>query len=85
MQWQDLVFSIGNLVFAIALIPSLISKNKPAFTTSFIIGLVLIAFAVAYASMNMWLSLVMVTISAGLWLILAYQKYRQDRTINSND
>jgi len=76
MQWQDIIFSIGSWIFTIALIPSILGKDKPAISSSLITGLVLTVYVIAYGSLNFWLSSVSVGSAALAWFILAYQKYR---------
>lgn len=54
MSWQDFVRAIGGVVFVIALIPSVLSPDKPAFTTSILNAAVLFSFAVVYVSLELW-------------------------------
>lgn len=81
MIWQDAVLSAGSFVFVVALVPSVISKDKPAFSTSILTGGVLLVFAGVYASLGLWLSMVVTTFTAGLWLVLAGQKYAQKHRV----
>ncbi len=73
-HWQDIVLAVGSLVFSIALIPSLRSKDKPAFATSVVTFLVLITFAITYMTLSFWFSTVAIAINALTWLVLAIQK-----------
>lgn len=73
-SWQDIVLAIGSLVFAIALIPSLLSKDKPALLTSGSTSLVLFVFTITYASLSLWYATVTTALSAALWGVLALQK-----------
>ncbi len=81
MHWQDFVLTIGQILFIIALIPSLTSKHKPAFKTSLINGVVLILFACTYISLSLTLGAIGTFITGVLWLILAYQKFRMEKVI----
>lgn len=76
MAWQDLAFVIGNIFFVFALIPSLKSKNKPSFYTSFPSTLILLVFAISLASLELWASAMATLTVASLWGILALQKYK---------
>jgi hypothetical protein len=78
-SWQDIVISIGSLVFAIALIPSVAGQDKPALSTSLTTGIVLTVFTFTYASLNLWYATVTTAGAAILWSILAFQKMRQSR------
>lgn len=79
MEWQDFVISAGQIVLFLALIPSVLSKDKPAFSTSLLTGSVLAVFAFTFVTLSMWFS----GLSAGLvsvtWFLLAGQKYLSDR------
>ncbi len=79
MLWQDWVFSIGTIIFAIALVPTLVSKNKPALSTSFTTGVVLLVFAITYVTLSLWFSAITTTITGTIWLIIFSQKYFSDK------
>lgn len=81
MFWQDLILTIGNVIFIIALVPSILSKDKPAILTSILSFLVLMSFAGVYVSLSLWASAVFIFITSILWLILAIQKYNSNRLI----
>ena len=76
-SWQDLLLSICSVLFTVALIPSLKSKNKPAFATSFMTFLLLATSLIAYASLKLWYTTAITVITAILWLTLAIQRLRQ--------
>lgn len=79
MHWQEYVFFIGQMIFNIALIPYILSKDKPALTTSLITALVIFIYTFLYSTLSLWLTAIAVTTTGVLWTILAYQKYRLDR------
>lgn len=74
MLWQDGVLTGGSAIFVIALVPSVISKDKPALSTSLMTGSVLIVFAFVYVTLSLWFSAVTTAIIGILWFILATQK-----------
>lgn len=74
MLWQDLVLTGGSAVFALALLPSVFSKDKPALSTSFMTGTVLLIFAFVYWTLSLWVSTITTIITGFLWLTLAIQK-----------
>ena len=82
MAWQDYILTIGTILFIIALIPSIFSKDKPALATSLLTGSVLAIFAFVYATLSLWLTTITVSITSITWLILAYQKYKIDQHKN---
>ncbi|HZX49578.1 MAG TPA: hypothetical protein VFE94_00300 [Candidatus Paceibacterota bacterium] len=81
MAWQDIVFSIGSWVFVFALLPSVFSKDKPAFSSSITTATVLTVFVFTYASLGLWLT----AVSAGLltltWCVLAIQKFLMNQKV----
>jgi uncharacterized membrane protein len=76
-EWQDIVIAVGSLVFAIALVPSVLSHHKPALWTSTVTGTVLVLFAVTYASLSLWYATLTTSLTAIMWIILAIQKVLQ--------
>ena len=74
MEWQDIVLSAGSWLFAIALIPSVLSKDKPALSSSLMTGGVLLVFAVTYMTLSLWSASVSTLLVSGMWLTLAIQK-----------
>jgi len=75
MLWQDGVLTGGSIIFVIALVPSVMSKDKPALSTSLMTGSVLIVFAFVYLTLSLWFSAVTTAITGMLWFILAAQKF----------
>jgi hypothetical protein len=73
MQWQDVAITIGTVIFVIALVPSILSKDKPAVPTSMMTGSVLVVFTVVYISLALWFSAIATGVTAILWYILALQ------------
>ncbi len=81
MIWQDYVLSFGSIILIFALIPSVISKNKPALATSIITGLVLTAFAITFATLQLFFTTITTASVAIMWFVLAVQKFKQqDKT-----
>ena len=78
MLWQDWVLSGGSIVFALALIPSVLSQNKPALATSLLTGTILVIFAIVYATLSLWFAAGTPTVTTSLWFVLAVQKHLKD-------
>ncbi|MEO8785019.1 MAG: hypothetical protein ABI221_01715 [Candidatus Saccharimonadales bacterium] len=78
-HWQDIVFTIGSLVFTVALWPSIRSKHKPALHTSVITASVLFVFAITYLSLSLYFSAFATLLTTIAWTVLAVQKYRQPK------
>jgi hypothetical protein len=74
MSWQDYIIAVGNLIFAISLLPSILSQtDKPHLKTSLPTALVLFVFVVTLSTLRLWFSAVATAIAASLWLTLAVQ------------
>jgi len=76
-MWQDFVLTIGSIIFIIALIPSVLSKDKPALFTSIITSSVLIVMAIVYFSLSLYFTAVTTFITGILWGVLAFQKIQK--------
>lgn len=79
MHWQDLVITFGQIIFSIALLPMIFSKDKPALVSSSVTGLVLMVYAITYTTIQFWFGAAMTTLTGIIWLILAYQKYQLEK------
>lgn len=73
-SWQDIVLLFGNLVFFLALIPSILSANKPSKWTSLFTALALTAFSFTYYSLGLVYGTITVALSAIGWWVLFFQK-----------
>lgn len=80
MHWQDIVLTAGTVIFIIALFPSVLSKDKPALSTSIMTGTVLIIFAYIYFTLSLWFSTLTTFITGAIWFILAAQKLKKSNT-----
>lgn len=75
MVWQDWVLTAGQFLFIFALAPSVLSKDKPALTTSLLTGTVLAMFSFVFATLYLWLAATITSVTSLTWFLLAYQKY----------
>jgi len=80
MEWQDIVLSVGSWIFTIALIPSVLSKDKPALSSSVMTASVLTIYVVVYITLSLSMSAASTALVAAMWYTLAIQKYVQGRT-----
>ncbi len=78
-MWQDYVISIGNIIFVISLIPSVLSKNKPALMTSLLSAVTLFLFVFTFLTLKLWFSAIAQAGSATLWSILAIQVFLEKK------
>ena len=79
MPWQDIVIAIGQWIFLFALFPSILSKDKPALTTSISTGIVLMVFTITYVLLSFWASAISTFLVSAGWFTLAIQKYMANR------
>lgn len=77
MVWQDVVLTVGAVLFIIALIPAVRSREKPSIFTSFLSAAVLTSFEVVYISLEFWFALIVNGCLATLWFIIGLQKLSQ--------
>lgn len=84
MSWQDIVFTFGQFIFVIALIPTIKGKDKPAFISSLITTIILIVFGTTYISLKLWGSAFMSFTTGTAWGILTVQKYLIDKKKNES-
>lgn len=75
MPWQEIVFSIGSFAFFIALLPSILSTEKPALWTSVMTAAFITLFAYAFFTLDLLYSAAGQALVALGWWILAYQAF----------
>ena len=74
MIWQDVVIMVACFGFAVALIPSIKGKQKPARLSCLITIILLIGIAVSFATLGLWLSFASEITAIVAWGILLFQK-----------
>jgi len=72
--WQDIVIMVACFGFAIALIPSIKGKQKPERSSCLLTILLLLAIAVSFATLKLWLSMFAEITAIIAWSILLFQK-----------
>lgn len=73
MIWQDLVIGCAQLVFVIALLPTLFGNEKPARATCAATAVACYAVAFAVVSLDFIWSTVTVSMCAMEWTIMTFQ------------
>jgi len=76
MHWQDIVLTIGQIIFIIALFPSILSTDKPAVQTSVVTAAVALSIAAVYVTLSIPFAAISAALNGALWLVLAVQKWR---------
>ena len=72
-KWQDVVILVGCFVLGFALIPSIVTEFKPAFSTCLMSAVILAAFTVSFATLKLWLPTVAEAFACLMWIILLIQ------------
>ena len=67
-HWQDIVFSIGSIVFTIALIPAILEKRYPPISTCILTGFMIGIYAATDLTLQLWFSATTSGVSAVLWI-----------------
>ena len=73
MAWQDLVIGIGNWIFVLALIPSIVSRKKPALATSIMTVIVVTVFVYCFFTLEFYHSMISLLAVGTCWWILFFQ------------
>ncbi len=82
MRWQDIVISIAQLCFIIAMIPSIRSNDKPASSTSIMNIILVTVIATCLLTLKLWFSALTAIAIATTWAVLAVQKINIDKKAN---
>lgn len=76
-MWQDILLGVVNWLLVVFLLPTVFSKTeKPAFISSILTGLCLSGIAFSYYTLGLLVGTIPAALQAGIWLLLAYQRYR---------
>jgi hypothetical protein len=77
MPWQDFVIGLGSILFILALIPTLLSDDKPRYETAIITSAVLFGFSGTYITLDLVFAAITSAITASLWLKIAADAFVQ--------
>lgn len=67
----DTVFSVGSIVFILALVPALLHRGQsPPASTALLTGGVLTTFSVTYATLDLWYSFATSAVLSAAWLFI---------------
>jgi hypothetical protein len=77
MSWQDLVLTVGQVIFVIALVPTVVGKDKPALQTSVLTSMVSFSFMAVYVSLSVPFASMTAALNGSMWFVLAVQKWRE--------
>ncbi|RJQ35091.1 hypothetical protein C4556_01075 [Candidatus Parcubacteria bacterium] len=76
-MWQDFVILGVQIVFAFSVVPTILHPTqKPTLSTALMTAGCISTMAFVFASLHLWLAVTMAVVNAGLWGILAAQRYR---------
>jgi ABC-type cobalamin transport system permease subunit len=67
-HWQDIIFSIGSIIFTIALIPAILERKYPPISTCILTGVMIGVYAATDLTLELWFSAITSAISALLWI-----------------
>lgn len=83
MSWQEVVLAVGQILFLVALIPSILTDDKPEIWTSLMTGAVALSISITYLTLHIKLASVMAFLNFVAWGILAVQKFRQPKRLKT--
>lgn len=76
VSWQDVVLTLGSVIFLVALIPTIVGSAKPAPLTSLSTGTVLVVFAITYATLDLRFASVVTGATGLAWFFILWQSLR---------
>lgn len=79
MIWQDIVLAGAQIFFAVSLLPSVFSKDKPALATSIMTSLMLYVICFVNYTLGLYGAALGLFLVASLWGTLAVQKFRENK------
>ena len=68
--WQDLLFSVGEIVFLTSLVPLLFRDSNVPLFTGLATGGMLYAFALAHISYRNWITVTLSLVTATIWVLI---------------
>jgi len=74
MIWQNIVPLVGNIIFTVALVPSILSRHKPHRWTCVLTAGVLLTYVVTFWDMNLWYWSLATLATTTAWLVLLFQR-----------
>ena len=75
MTWQEVIFSVGNVGFAVTLIPTMLDrKAQVPRTTSVPTAAMLVLYVAAFASLAMLFAALSGAVMVGCWSFIAWKR-----------
>lgn len=78
-MWQDTVIAVCQLAFVPAMIPTLRSHDKPALATSMLNVVIVSIITLTLTTLRLWFAAGTASLIALVWVVLAVQKFRQNK------
>ncbi|MEK7603460.1 MAG: hypothetical protein AAB459_04455 [Patescibacteria group bacterium] len=75
-MWQDKVIAACQLLFFFTMLPSILSKHKPALATSIMNCVLVTVIVFCFFTLDLWYSVATAIPASAAWFILAVQKFR---------
>lgn len=72
-KWQDATFALGEIVFMISLLPSVLENTPPSPWTSFPTSFMLCCFLAVHVSFRLWVTACLTLVTIGLWVALGVE------------
>lgn len=75
MMWQDVIMTLGQFVFFIALIPIIKATEKPTVSTCLITAIVLTVYIPTLWTLSLFISVAATSLVALAWWVLFFQSW----------
>lgn len=79
MTWQDVILGIGQVMFFVALIPSMTSSEKPALATCLMTAIILTINVFVIWTLGLYFTFASLILISSGWWILAWQNWQRKR------
>lgn len=80
-MWQDYAIAVVQVIFAVALIPTIMDKkHKPALSTCLLNGVGMAVLVAAYLSLSLWSSSIVAAVVGAQWVVLGVQRHRLNKS-----
>jgi hypothetical protein len=78
-MWQDTVIAVCQLCFFFAMLPTLLGKSKPPFSTCLMNVILITIITICLGTLGMWFSVVTAALAGLTWFILCFQTYGEQK------
>jgi len=83
MIWQDVVISVCSWAATLALLPSVLGKDKPALSSCIFTGVLVSTFGICYYTLDLLSAAASAWVLAAAWFVLAFQQWKRRKDVSA--